>query len=88
MSHQNSKQASASAAQEPDHGGAVTIARNAMGAVSVCRCGVVTLSLQYISLRLEPGAFSDLQALLNHARHRLDGVAAHAARNADAASLH
>lgn len=74
------------------HGNAVTMARAEVGAVSVCACGVITLTLQYISLRLEPGAFRELQGLLNLAQHRLDGDPAHAgahdARDAGTSSLH
>ena len=88
MSHQKSKHVSANAAHESEHGGAVTVARNAVGAVSVCQCGIVTLSLQYISLRLEPDAFGDLQALVNQARHRLDRADTPAAGTADVMPLH
>lgn len=92
MSHQPGKPGSAHRVHGDVHGDAVTIARAQVGAVSVCACGVITLTLQYISLRLEPGAFRELQGLLNFAQHRLDGEPAHAAAHevcsADVAPLH
>jgi hypothetical protein len=60
----------------PDHGRGLTLARSELGAVSVCPCGVVTLTVQYLSLRFEPGAFRELQALLAQAQRRIDGSAA------------
>ena len=88
MSYNNIKPASTN----HDHGAAVTIARGEVGAVSVCPCGVVTLTLQYLSLRLEPGAFRELQGLLSHAQQRLDRehkhAIAHAVSAPDVTSLH
>lgn len=60
---------------DQDHGPALTLARSEVGAVSVCSCGVITLTLQYLSLRFEPGAFRELQGLLALAQRRLDGEA-------------
>ncbi|MDP1966932.1 hypothetical protein [Rhodoferax sp.] len=92
MSHQQGKSVSLQPRHDGDHGAAVTIARGEVGSVSVCGCGIVTLTLQYISLRLEPGAFHELQGLLNHAQRRLEGERAHAATpetcGADTAPLH
>lgn len=55
-----------------EHGPGLPLARSDIGSVSVCSCGVVTLTLQYLSLRFEPGAFRELQGLLAAAQHRLD----------------
>lgn len=88
MSHQPGKPAPAHRV----HGDALTIARAEVGSVSVCACGIVTLTLQYISLRLEPGACRELQGLLSFAQRQLDAgpvhAAAHEAGGADLASLH
>lgn len=46
-----------------EHG--ITVAENGLGKVSVCPCGVMTLTVACISLRFEPGAFQELRALLN-----------------------
>lgn len=59
-----------------DHGPSLMLARSEMCAVSLCSCGVITLTLQYLSLRFEPAAFRELQGLLALAQHRLDGAAA------------
>ena len=48
-----------------------------VGSVSVCACGVITLTLQYISLRLEPVAFRELQCLLIVAQRQLDESRVH-----------
>ena len=92
MSHQQGKPGSAQRAHGDTHGDAVTIARAQVGSVSVCACGVITLTLQYISLRLEPGAFRELHSLLGAAQRRLDDEPAHAAAHqacgVDVASLH
>lgn len=53
------------------HGRARPIAQSGVGAVSVCPCGVVTLTLQYLSLRLEPDAFHALVSLVLQAQTRL-----------------
>ena len=47
------------------------IAQGEFGAVALCSCGHVHINLQYITLRFEPEAFSDLVGMLSHARHRL-----------------
>ena len=78
MSQQPGKPRAASADHGTEHGAAVTIARAEVGAVSVCACGVLTLTLQYISLRLQPGAFRELRDLLNDAQRRLDSEREHA----------
>lgn len=92
MSDQQGKPKAAKRGHGDTHGDAVTIARAEVGSVSVCACGIVTLTLQYISLRLEPGAFRELQGLLHSAQRQLDGGPAHAAafdaRGADVAALH
>ena len=92
MSHQQGKPGSAKRTHGDRHGDAVTIASADVGSVSVCACGVITLTLQYISLRLEPGAFRELQGLLQFSHRKLDGGAAHAAPHgaggADVASVH
>lgn len=64
-------------AQRDTHGDAEVLARADVGSVSVCACGVITLTLQYISLRLEPGAFRELQCLLVAAQRRLDKSRVH-----------
>lgn len=56
-----------------DHGPCLTIACTDFGAVTMCSCGVLTVTLQYLSLRFEPAAFRELQGLLTFAQHRLDG---------------
>lgn len=61
-----------------DHGPSLELVRGAIGAVSICPCGAITLTLQYLSLRFEPAAFRELQALLALAQHRLDGPTANA----------
>lgn len=65
--------------ESPDHGPGLTLARNELGAVSVCPCGVVTITVQYVSLRFEPVAFRELRALLAQAQRRMDGGPAAAA---------
>lgn len=78
---------------QPDHhhGPSLTVACNGIGAVTMCPCGAITLALQYVSLRLEPAAFRELQGLLALAQHRLDGEAAATSRAAisvDALPVH
>ena len=53
------------------HSPGLQVAQNEIGAVSVCACGVVTLTLQYLSLRFEPDAFGQLQQLLLQAHARM-----------------
>jgi len=61
---------------EPDnHGSDLLLARSEVGSVSLCACGVVTGTLQYLSVRFEPAACRELQALLTQARIRIDGNA-------------
>ena len=55
-----------------EHGPGLTLAQGEIGAVSVCGCGVVTVTLQYLSLRFEPAAFRELQGLISVAQRRLD----------------
>ena len=54
-----------------EHGPSLCVARNDAGGVAICGCGVVTLSLQYLSLRFEPDAFRSLAELVMQAQHRL-----------------
>lgn len=54
------------------HGHARCLFRTGAGQVSVCGCGVVTLTMQQLSLRLTPDAFRELALLLAHAQHQLD----------------
>lgn len=60
--------------------------RSEAGEVSVCRCGVVTLTMQYVSLRFEPDAFRSLTQLLMQAHARRDRVAGPASAEPDADS--
>ncbi len=55
------------------HGPSMPLAQSEVGHISVCSCGVVTVTLHYMSLRFEPAAFRELQGMLNHAQRRLDG---------------
>lgn len=49
-----------------------TIARNTVGAVTRCPCGVFTVTLQFLNIRLEASAFKELQVLLNQAQTALN----------------
>jgi hypothetical protein len=50
----------------------LTMAENEVGAVSLCpQCGVVTMRLQYISLRFETEAFERVGSLVEQARARI-----------------
>jgi hypothetical protein len=51
-----------------------TLAASSVGDVKLCSCGVLTLSLQYLSLRFEPAAFRELTALLAQADQGLSRV--------------
>ena len=52
-----------------------SLAENEVGAVALCpQCGVVTLRLQYISLRFEAEAFERVASLVLQAQSRLGGV--------------
>lgn len=55
-----------------DHGPVLPLASSDVGSVSMCSCGVITVTLQYLSLRFEPGAFRELQGLLTAAQCQLD----------------
>jgi hypothetical protein len=55
-----------------DHGPSLVLARSDVGSISLCPCGVVTLTLQYLSVRFEPAAFRELQGLLALAQRRID----------------
>lgn len=55
-----------------DHGPSLPLAQSEVGSVSMCGCGVVTVTLHYMSLRFEPAAFRELLGMLNFAQHRLD----------------
>lgn len=57
---------------DEDHGPGLRLAQCDVGAVSVCACGVITLTLQYLSLRLEPDAFRSLAQMLAQAQARLE----------------
>lgn len=61
---------------DESHGPALCLFRTPAGEVSVYRCGVVTLTMQHLSLRLRPDAFRELTRLLAHAQARLDHVGA------------
>jgi hypothetical protein len=53
---------------------AQVIARSALGAVAVCPgCGNVQLTLEYLTLRLQPAAFRELVDMLVFAQRRIDG---------------
>jgi hypothetical protein len=47
-------------ADTEEHGPSLPLARSEVGHVSMCPCGVVTVTLHYISLRFEPAAFREL----------------------------
>ena len=57
---------------DDEHGPGLRLAQSEVGAVSVCACGVITLALQYLSLRLEPDAFRALSQMLLQAQAQLD----------------
>lgn len=78
-----------------DHGPGLMLAHGDVGRVSMCGCGVITVTLQYLSLRFEPAAFHELQSLLALARQRLDrevgmdgGASEPAQAREDAPNLH
>lgn len=66
-----------------DHGPVTLLASNGLGQVSACSCGVLTLTVSCVSLRLEPAAFAELAALVL-AAHRLQARAGAAAVAPDA----
>lgn len=49
-----------------------SLARNGIGSVTACGCGAITLTVQYLSLRLDAVALRELVDLLVEARPRLD----------------
>ena len=51
-------------AQASDHGPGIVVAQNGLGKVSVCPCGVLTLTVACVSLRFEPAAFQELAQLV------------------------
>jgi hypothetical protein len=58
-------------ANTDDHGPSQPLAHSEVGHVSMCSCGVVTVTLHYISLRFEPAAFRELLGMLNFAQARI-----------------
>jgi len=65
---------------ESKHGPDIVVAESGIGRVSVCACGVMTVSVACVSLRFEPAAFQALVALLNEAQSpKRTGVSATAA---------
>ena len=63
------------------------LARSPLGQVAVCPdCGVVHLSLQCLSIRLEPGAFEALALMVAQAQQRLGPAAAPAQPTREAVS--
>jgi len=49
------------------------VARNALGCITACAsCGNLQLTLQCLTVRLEPAAFRELAALVTLAQQRLD----------------
>ncbi|HMC14509.1 MAG TPA: hypothetical protein VKI18_02685 [Albitalea sp.] len=67
---------------DEDHGPTLCLARSEVGGVAMCGCGVLTVTLQYLSLRFEPDAFRELAALLAQAQAKLDGNSARRAQQA------
>lgn len=56
----------------------VSLAHSEVGAVAVCPgCGVIHLSLQYLSLRFEPEAFQQLARMLAAAQVGLNRLEQH-----------
>lgn len=55
-----------------DHGPSLVVAHREIGTVSMCTCGVVRLTIRYMSLRFEAPAFKELQELLIAAQARMD----------------
>ncbi len=54
------------------HGASQALAQSELGHVSQCGCGVVTITLHYLSLRFEPAAFRELLAMLDRAQRRIE----------------
>jgi len=55
---------------QPHH--TAELCRGSVGAVGLCSCGHLHLSLQYLTLRFEPAAFRELVELLEFAQRRID----------------
>lgn len=55
-----------------DHGPGVTVASSEIGTVTMCGCGVITVSLHSLSLRFEPEAFRALALMLQWSQQRID----------------
>jgi hypothetical protein len=55
------------------HGQSLPLAQSELGHVSLCSCGVVTVTLHYMSLRFEPAAFRELLGMLSTAQRHLEG---------------
>lgn len=58
-----------------EHGTAVLIASNQIGTVTLCPCGVLTLNMSCVSVRLELAALRELGELVNGALQQLSGGA-------------
>jgi hypothetical protein len=53
------------------------IARGGLGNVAACLgCGNLHVTLEYLTVRLQPQAFRELVAMVNEAQRQLDGLAA------------
>lgn len=58
----------------PDtHGPSLTVASSELVAVTMCPCGILTVTLQSLSLRFDTEAFRELQRVLSQAQRRIDG---------------
>jgi len=55
-----------------DHGPGVTVASSEIGAVTMCGCGVITVTLHSLSLRFESEAFRALALMLQWSQQRID----------------
>ena len=55
-----------------DHGPGLTVASSEIGAVTMCPCGVITVTLNSLSLRFEPEAFRALALMLQRSQQRID----------------
>lgn len=73
------------ASRSPCDGTPRVLARSDIGAVLLCRCGKLHLTLDFMTLRFEPQAFRELAAMLHGAQRCID---AGAAQGADASSVH
>ena len=77
-------------ADTADHNHGVVMASREIGMVSMCSCGVVTVTMQFASLRFEQAAFRELQDLLLAAQARIDLIAGNASERllADSDPVH